>query len=115
MIPKSIKLNEAKSNLQISYEVGKYLIINASFLRACSPSAENKIHAKNPNPKKYFNIKIVSIEKIGNYAIKLIFDDGHNTGLYSWEYLYELCKNYQQNWHNYLERLAQDGYIRKKP
>ena len=99
MIPKSIKLNEAKSNLQISYEVGKYLIINASFLRACSPSAENKIHAKNPNPKKYFNIKIVSIEKIGNYAIKLIFDDGHETGIYSWEYLYDLGIKFQNYSH----------------
>ena len=99
MIPKSIKLNEAKSNLQISYEMGKYLIINASFLRACSPSAENKIHAKNPNPKKYLNIKIVSIEKIGNYAIKLIFDDGHETGIYSWEYLYDLGIKFQNYSH----------------
>ena len=47
--------------------------------------------------------------------IRIVFDDGHDTGLYSWEHLYNLCKNYKENWHNYLERLKEAGHSRKKP
>ncbi|MBF92023.1 MAG: hypothetical protein CMP34_04365 [Rickettsiales bacterium] len=99
MIPKNIKLSQTKNNLLISYNNGKYLIINASFLRASSPSAENKLHAKNPDPEKYKNIKIDYIEKIGNYAIKLKFDDGHDTGIYSWQYLHDLGIKFQNYSH----------------
>jgi DUF971 family protein len=60
-------------------------------------------------------VGVDDIEPVGNYAVKITFDDGHNTGLYSWEYLYDLSKNYQQYWHGYLEKLSSDGYVRKKP
>ena len=61
------------------------------------------------------NVGINSIEPVGNYAVKFIFDDGHNTGLYSWGYLHDLTKNYKENWQIYLRRLKESGHIRKKP
>ena len=61
------------------------------------------------------DVAIDKLEPVGNYAVRIVFDDGHDTGLYSWEHLYSLCKNYQENWHNYLERLKEAGHTRKKP
>ena len=61
------------------------------------------------------NVGIDAIEPVGNYAVKIIFDDGHSTGLFSWEYLYDLSINYKPYWHDYLEKLAESGYVRKKP
>ena len=60
-------------------------------------------------------MRLDKIEPVGNYAIKLVFDDGHDSGLYSWEYLHELSKDYKKNWHDYLDRLNKSGYARKKP
>ena len=61
------------------------------------------------------NLTIEYLRCFSPYAVKLVFDDGHNTGLYTWEYLHELCVNYKSNWHNYLEKLTEAGYVRKKP
>ena len=61
------------------------------------------------------DVRLDKIEPVGNYAVKLVFDDGHDSGLYSWEYLHELCKDYKKNWHDYLDRLNKSGYARKKP
>ena len=82
-----------------------------------SPSAEVKGHGPGQEvlQKGKENVMLDHIEPVGNYAVKLIFDDGHNTGLYTWEYLHELCENYQSYWHDYLEKLSQAGYARKKP
>ncbi len=95
MIPQNIKLNKVKKYIQLSYEGEKHLLISAAFLRACSPSANNKSHRKNPDPKLFNDIKIDQIKKIGNYAIKIEFSDGHSTGIYSWEYLYKVGIKFQ--------------------
>ena len=91
--------------------------MTAEYLRCFSPSAEVKGHGPGQEvlQKGKENVAVDSIEPVGNYAVKLIFDDGHSTGLYSWEYLYDLSKNYQNYWHDYLEKLANDGYVRSKP
>jgi DUF971 family protein len=60
------------------------------------------------------SVAIVNIEPVGHYAVRLVFDDGHDTGLYSWEYLYELGRDMQANWLSYLDRLEAAGYARQK-
>ncbi len=91
MIPDSVKLIKNKK-VQFYYENGQCLILNAEFIRACSPSAENKNHAKNPDVKRFKGVGISKIEKVGNYALRFIFDDGHDTGIYSWEYIIEISR-----------------------
>ena len=82
-----------------------------------SPSAEVRGHGPGQEKlqKGKEDVRLDKIEPVGNYAIKLVFDDGHDSGLYSWEYLHELCKDYKENWHDYLDRLNKSGYARKKP
>ncbi len=88
--------------------------LSAEYLRVFSPSAE--LHRHSANRKLEYgkkNIKITSIEKVGNYAIKLIFTDGHSTGIYSWDYIYNLCKNKDINWLQYLKDLENNGLSRE--
>tara|TARA_B100000989_G_C19510946_1_gene459018 strand:+ start:607 stop:912 length:306 start_codon:yes stop_codon:yes gene_type:complete len=91
IIPISVKL--VNSGKEILFEYKKTnLLLDASFLRAASPSAENKKHAKNPNRERFIDVKITNIEKVGRYALKFIFNDGHDTGIYSWEYIIKIAK-----------------------
>ena len=101
MTPKSVKLNKNKKGIQVEYRNNNYLLLKSSYLRAFSPSAENKNNLRNTNTKKlqssFDRVLISKIEAVGNYAIKIIFDDGHNTGIYSWTYLYELGSKIQNS------------------
>ena len=90
MKPYSIKLLKNKTYVLFSYNDNRDLILDSSFLRAASPSAENKKHAKTPDRSRFMNIKIINIESVGNYAVKFVFDDGHDTGIYSWDYILEI-------------------------
>ncbi len=90
MTPKTIKIGPSKKDLQINYEDGATLVIPSSFLRKFSPSAENKNNLNLENLKKFNGISIFKLESVGNYAIRVHFSDGHNTGIYSWEYLFSL-------------------------
>ncbi len=90
MIPDSVKLSENKKSILINYSKDNHLILSSIKLRAYSPSAENKKNLKNPNFSQHENVLITKIEGVGNYAIRIIFNDGHNTGIYSWEYLHEI-------------------------
>ena len=92
MKPHSIKLLKNKAYVLFSYSNNHDLILDSSFLRAASPSAENKKHAKTPDKSRFKNIKIVNIESVGNYAVKFVFDDGHDTGIYTWDYILEIGK-----------------------
>ena len=106
-----------KSNIVfMKFEDGISENLTVEYLRCFSPSAEVKGHGPGQEVLQTGkeNVGIDNIEQVGNYAVKIIFDDGHNTGLYSWEYLHELCINYKQNWHEYLDKLAKSGYVRKK-
>ena len=92
MIPKSVKLSINKKSIQIEYENNNYLVLRSSFLRRYIPSAENK-HNKDrlrPQDIRSSGVLINKIEAVGNYAVRVIFDDGHNTGIFSWEYLYKI-------------------------
>ena len=91
MIPKSIKLSSNKKSIQIEYHNNNFLILKSSFLREHSPSAENKNKKQIEKLKNTFSSVLINkIESVGNYAIRLVFDDGHNTGIFSWEYLYKI-------------------------
>lgn len=90
MTPKTIKIGPSKMDLQINYESGIDLVIPSTFLRKFSPSAENKNNLNQENLKIFNGISISKLEAVGNYAIRVHFSDGHNTGIYSWEYLFSL-------------------------
>tara|TARA_Y100001935_G_scaffold157939_1_gene129983 strand:+ start:645 stop:938 length:294 start_codon:yes stop_codon:yes gene_type:complete len=90
MVPDSVKLSSDKKSLQIAYDKEKFLILSSSFLRAHTPSAENKKNLDSPDINKFSKVLIKKIEKVGNYAIRISFSDGHNTGIYSWDFLYDI-------------------------
>ncbi len=94
MIPKSITLNKNKKGIQLEYEDSMFLLLNSAYLRAYSPSAENKRKLGTLKYKDYTerfgSVFIKKIESVGNYAIRIIFSDGHDTGIYSWEYLVKI-------------------------
>ncbi|MGI2260254.1 gamma-butyrobetaine hydroxylase-like domain-containing protein [Shewanella sp. GXUN23E] len=101
----ALKLKKKSRLLEISFSDGSQHSLSCEFLRVHSPSAEVHGHG-NPvlvTHKKEVNIK--AIEPVGNYAVKLIFDDGHDTGLYSWKVLWDLASNQPQLWEQYLARL----------
>lgn len=111
-IPKKIKLDTAQQQLQLSYASGETYQLPAEFLRVHSPSAEVQGHG---HPILQYGkefVRLTKVEAAGNYALKLTFDDGHDSGLYTWTYLHQLGKNQPQMWADYLEQLAQAGKFR---
>ena len=115
MTPSDLRLHRKSGILELSYNDGGIYSLTAEFLRVYSPSAEVRGHGKGQEVlqtgKK--DVKIDNIEPVGNYAVKLHFDDGHNTGIYSWEYLRELCLNQAKLWDDYLGRLQKAGAHRE--
>ena len=101
MIPKAVTLNKNKKSVQLEYPNNRFLLLTASYLRACSPSADNKDKLRESNvsrSKQAFNsVMIKKIEAVGNYAIRIVFDDGHNTGIFSWEYIYMIGSRLQDS------------------
>ena len=115
--PKEIKLHQQSKLLEILFDDNTECKLSCEMLRVYSPSAEVQGHSPDQAVLQTGkeNVNIIEINPVGNYAIKIIFDDGHSTGLFSWEYLYDLSINYKPYWHDYLEKLAESGYVRKKP
>lgn len=111
----SINLHQKSKVLEIQFSDDKKFSLAYELLRVYSPSAEVQGHSKDQAVLQTGkeNISIKDIEPVGHYAIKLIFDDGHNTGLYSWDYLYQLSTNKDQLWSDYLQKLTDAGYQRK--
>ncbi len=117
MTPTEIKLRKASRLLVVSFEDDETFEYTFEYLRVHSPSAEVKGHGPGQETLQTGkeNVAITAIEPIGHYAVRLVFDDGHNTGLYSWTYLRELGVNMASNWQSYLDRLQAAGYARSKP
>ncbi|MGB2679736.1 MAG: DUF971 domain-containing protein [Candidatus Competibacter sp.] len=113
--PTEIKLHQASRVLEVAFEDGSRFQLPCEYLRVFSPSAEVRGHGPNTatlvTGKEKVNIE--AIEPVGNYAVKLVFDDGHSTGLYSWNVLHELGADQESNWQDYLRRLAGAGYQRQ--
>ena len=106
-IPVEIHLHKKTKLLDITFDDGQQYHLPCEYLRVFSPSAEVRGHAKTGRKLIAFkqNVTIINIEPVGSYAVKLIFDDGHSTGLYTWEILHDLSVHYERNWQDYLERL----------
>jgi DUF971 family protein len=106
--PTDIKLRTASRLLEVHFDDGTHFELTFEYLRVFSPSAEVKGHGGGEGVLQLGkqNVGISAVEPVGNYALRLIFDDGHSTGLYSWSLLHELGRNHQANWARYLERCA---------
>ncbi len=107
----AIKLRRAENLLDVSFADGAFFSLAAEYLRVESPSAEVQGHsaAEHKLVTGKSNIAITNIEKIGNYAVRLIFSDGHDTGIYSWDFLLRLGREYEHRWAAYLKRLKEAG------
>jgi DUF971 family protein len=112
--PVSINLHRKSKVLEIEYDDGSHFEFTCEFLRVYSPSADVRGHGPGQGVLQAGkeNVSINQIEPVGNYAIKLVFDDGHQTGIYSWSYLYDLGQNREQYWQNYLTALRDAGHAR---
>lgn len=114
--PTEINYHQKSRILDISFDSGEHFQLPAEYLRVYSPSAEVRGHGPGQDVLQVGkeNVKIARIEPVGNYAISLHFDDGHDTGIYSFEELYNLGVNKEPYWRDYLRRLEQAGYTRKE-
>ena len=114
-IPTEIKLRQKSRLVEIIFSDGKVFELPYEYLRVYSPSAEVRGHGPGQETlqigKK--NVEITAIDAVGSYAIQPIFSDGHSTGIYSWDYLYELGENQVMLWDQYLRRLADAGASRE--
>jgi DUF971 family protein len=115
-IPTEIKLHQKSRQMEISFADGKRFELSYEFLRVYSPSAEVRGHGPGQEVlqagKK--DIEIIAIEPVGSYAVQPRFSDGHDSGLYSWDYLYEIGIDRDQLWQQYLQRLQEAGASRER-
>ena len=114
--PTDIILHQQSRLLELAFQDGKRYKLPFEFLRVYSPSAEVRGHGKGQETLQVGKrtVLLTGIEPAGSYGIKLIFDDGHDTGLYSWEYLHELGQYQDAMWHDYLTKMEEAGASRDK-
>lgn len=112
--PVGVALHKRSRELELDYGDGETYRLGAEYLRVHSPSAEVIGHGPGQEVLQTgkIGVGIEGVRPVGHYALQLIFDDGHDTGLYSWDYLYELCTEREQRWQNYLDRLNEAGASR---
>jgi len=113
--PTDINLHQASRMLEITFDDGKKFEYPCEYLRVYSPSAEVQGHGPGQEVLQVGkeNVNIAGIEPVGTYAVQLEFDDGHNSGIYSWETLYTLGQDKTELWAEYLNRLEKAGHKRK--
>lgn len=113
--PAELRLKSAEKVLEVAFEDGARFRLPAEYLRVESPSAEVQGHG--PGQKQLVHgradVGIRAVEPVGNYAVRLVFDDGHDTGIYSWRYLHELGSEQERRWRAYLVALAEAGLSRE--
>ena len=112
--PTALTLHQASRVLEITYADGRTFRLPYEFLRVYSPSAEVRGHGPGQETLQVGKreVGIATVESVGHYAIRPTFTDGHDSGIYSWEYLYDLGDRHDDLWQRYLERLAQAGASR---
>ncbi|HET6726089.1 MAG TPA: DUF971 domain-containing protein [Gammaproteobacteria bacterium] len=110
-------MRKSARRVDITFDDGAAFSLPFEYLRVFSPSAEVRGHGPGQEllPIGKENVQIVRTEPVGNYAVRFVFDDGHDSGLYSWQTLYELGRDYEQNWQRYLKRLEGARYKRAEP
>jgi DUF971 family protein len=115
--PTEIRLKDKGRTLAVSFDGNEAFDLAAEYLRVMSPSAEVQGHSaaerKTVGGKR--NVAIIQVEPVGNYAVRLVFDDMHNTGIYSWRYLHELGSEYETRWTDYFAELEAKGLTRDRP
>lgn len=113
-IPTEIKLHQKSRFLELAFENGARYELSYEFLRVFTPSAEARGHAPGQETLQVGkrDVEILGIEPVGNYAIKPVFSDGHDSGLFSWDMLHTLCIHRDELWQAYLDRLAEAGASR---
>ncbi len=114
--PLTIKLHKQSRLLELEFDDGVSFNLPCEYLRVYSPSADVKGHGPGQGTLQIGKeqVNITAIEPVGNYAARLQFDDGHNTGLFTWQYLYELGRDYDSNWQAYLDALKAAGHERSE-
>ena len=114
--PTELRLAKDRKTLTVAFGDGQSFALPAEYLRVKSPSAEVQGHA--PDERKTVpgkrNVAILEVNPIGNYAVRLVFDDLHSTGIYSWDYLHDLGLNQTRYWQDYLDELAAKGMTRDR-
>lgn len=115
--PLELRLSADRSRLTVSFDDGHIFALDAEYLRVESPSAEVQGHS--PSERRYVggkkDVRLIGIDRVGHYAVRLSFDDMHSSGIYSWDYLYELGRDHAVIWNRYLEGLAAAGGRRERP
>jgi DUF971 family protein len=113
-IPVAIELHRKSRNLELRYADNENYLLDCEYLRVYSPSAEVRGHGAGQETLQVgkINVTITEIKSIGNYALQFTYSDGHNTGIYSWPYLHELCVKHDEYWDDYLRRLHDAGASR---
>ena len=113
-IPTEITLHQASNRLEIAFNDGKAFDMSTEYLRVFSPSAEVRGHGPGQEVLQTGkrNVGITAIEPVGAYGVKLVFSDGHDTGIYSWDYLYDIGAKQESNWRSYLAQMEQAGASR---
>jgi DUF971 family protein len=115
MWPTELRLQKDRRTLMVSFDNGQRFELPAEYLRVKSPSAEVQGHSpdecKTVPGKK--NVMILEVQPVGNYAVRLVFDDLHSTGIFSWAYLHELGREYRRYWQEYLDELLQKNLSRE--
>jgi DUF971 family protein len=114
-IPTEIKLHQKSRELAVAFDDGSRYQFSCEFLRVFSPSAEVRGHGVENAVLQVGkeNVSIIQIEPVGQYAVKLYFDDGHHSGIYSWDYLKEIGEQQGKLWQQYLQRLEAAGHTRQ--
>tara|TARA_Y100001936_G_scaffold164800_1_gene160910 strand:+ start:1171 stop:1545 length:375 start_codon:yes stop_codon:yes gene_type:complete len=115
MLPIDIKLHQKSKRLELSFTDSRIYSFSYEFLRVHSPSAEVRGHSPSQAVLQLdkVSVGVKEVELVGAYALKITFDDGHNTGLYTWDYFRELHDNKEQYWNNYLQKLIDMGHDRE--
>jgi DUF971 family protein len=112
--PTELRLSKDRKTLAVAFDSGESFELAAEYLRVRSPSAEVQGHS--PDERKTVggkrDVAILEVNPIGNYAVRLVFDDLHSTGIFSWDYLTELGRNRERYWQEYLDELASNGLTR---
>ncbi len=113
--PTEVNFHKVSRILELTFDDGSTFELPTEYLRVYSPSAEVQGHGVGQEVLQVGkeDVNIGRIEPVGHYALNLIFDDNHDTGIYSWEYLYQLGAHYEKKWAQYLERLEAAGHTRK--
>ena len=113
--PVELRLKQAEKRLEVEFDDGKKFSLPAEYLRVESPSAEVQGHGPGERVvvAERAHVGILDLEPVGNYAVRIKFDDLHDTGIYSWEYLYQLGVEHHKRWRDYLSALAAKGLTRE--